>query len=81
MDVLNFLLWPFRQGIWFLKFGLWLMAVLCVIALWSLGWLFNGDQRHKKALADYRHPVTATLDLQQTFGTMPFRFSYPDEQF
>lgn len=78
MDVLNFLLWPFRQGIWLLKAALWLIAVIVVVMYWSIHWAHAGDQDHKMALSYYNHTATYTLDLQQAFGTWPFRFGGPN---
>ena len=74
-EVLDFVAWPLKQFIWFLKFGLWIVAVFCVLFFWSFHWIFAGNQMHKAQLARYasvQHEYT--VDFREVAGSYPFRF-------
>jgi len=80
-EVLDFFAWPLKQGIFFLKLGLFITAVICAPFFICFHWIFMGDAEHKESLYQYGVPDTYhmyVLDYRDVGGEYPFQYKGHD---
>lgn len=76
-EVLDFFAWPLKQGIFFLKLGLFITAVICAPFFICFHWVLLGNSEHKDQLNEYGRSDAFNdfvLDYSRVGGKYPFEY-------